>query len=239
MAGRYRGYNPLTRHSSGMFTTDDLFPLVADPSSLLCFWDTADRLCHDGESEGIYDLSGNDIPFWGAQTYGISQRHDGFLDFSSATIMLQVAPLTTAITNTTIQMVTDIPTTSEAVYLGGHGSGANGYWLSIGNGNILTPGNNLLGLFGNVRWIDTNYALGTGKMLITMIMVESSVPSFYKNTTSISGSFGGAPPLTPDTISCLGYISPYNIPMGAGLFYSKQLSSAEISHNYDIFSSRW
>ena len=240
MSGRFKGASPKTRHSSGMFNISDALPMIAAIDNLLCFWDTEDRVSHNDGSEWVYDLSGNDKDAFGVQTYSITQRADGFMDFASATGPIQVTPpVTTAITDVTLQVVVDIPSTSEAAYLIGVGTGANGYFLSVANNAITTAGNHLLALFGGVRWVDTNYALGTGKMLLTMILDGSSVPSFYKNTTSIPGSYGGSAPTTPTSVNLMGFASPNGLPTAAGLFYSKQLSASEISQNYDIFSSRW
>lgn len=125
------------------------------------------------------------------------------------------------------------------------GSNLYGFSVGIGNGNFDTSGNNVIGLYSGVRWIDTTKSYGTtGWHLVTMALDGSSVPTFYLDSTSL-GSFTGTAPTAPATNwvlgACLGdnpSTRYFNGKIGAAYIFSTALSSANVTTIYQALARR-
>jgi len=165
---------------------------------------------------------------------------DGTDDYVSSNLFLNT------ITNVTLQCWVEITSTSRKGAFIKIGGGANGYSIGVGNATMDTNGNEIIGLFPNVRWIDTNTTYGTGWKFVTLTLNASSLPTIYLNNTTI-GSYSGTNPITPTSGTYIGR----NIgdePSGARAFngnvaqvfiYNRALSLTEITQNYNATKSRF
>jgi len=79
----------------------------------------------------------------------------------------------------------------------------DGYGIGVGNGDFGSPGNELIGLYEGVRWIDTNTNIGMGWHHIALVIDVSGVPTFYIDGVSI-GTFSGTNAKTPTVQSFIG-----------------------------------
>lgn len=146
-----------------------------------------------------------------------------------------------SITNVTIQCWVKITSTSMKGAFVKIGGGGNGYSIGVGLNTMDSAGNELIGLFPNVRWIDTNTALGTGWKMVNLVLNATSVPSIYLNGVLL-GSYSGTNPLTPTTGVSIGRnIGDESAPPSARAFggnianviiYNRALSATEIYTNY-------
>lgn len=148
--------------------------------------------------------------------------------------------LTTARANITMLALVNMPSSDGGCIFYNGQSG--GYGFGIGSSTFDNSGNNAIGLFQVIRWIDTNVNWGTGWMMVGMTLNGSSVPSFIKNT-SVFGSSGGTIPNTPVTSAALGVDVPGGGRNFAGDiawagFYNRQLTSEELAKNYNYLISR-
>lgn len=122
----------------------------------------------------------------------------------------------------------------------------DGIAIGIGSGdnttNVFgTNGNKLVARYCGVSGANFNTStdLSSGWQMITLTLNSSSTAKLYKNTT-LAGTFSS---YTPVAASYWGYfgrnagdgehVAQMNI--GIGLIYNKELSSSEISQNYNIF----
>lgn len=151
-----------------------------------------------------------------------------------------------SITNITIQCWVNIATTSNKGAFVKVGGGANGYAIGVGLNNFDALGNEILGLFPGIRWIEANTNWGTGWKMATLTLNSSSVPSFYNGTTSI-GSFAGTSPASPTANVYIGR-NVGDEPSGARAFngqiaivqiYNRVLSATEITQNYNALKGRF
>lgn len=146
-----------------------------------------------------------------------------------------------SITNVTIQCWVNITSTSMKGAFVKVGGGVNGYSIGVGLNTMDSAGNELLGLFSNVRWLDTNTALGTGWKMVNLVLNATSVPSIYLNG-ALLGSYSGTNPITPTTGTYIGRnIGDESAPPSARAFggnianviiYTRALSASEILANY-------
>ncbi len=162
-------------------------------------------------------------------------------------LALASAPATSSMvtTNTVLSGVTASVTISAWVYLSSTslkgafvkiGSGSlNGYGLGVGSGSWDTAGNNLIGLYEGVRWIDTGAGIGTGLHYVAMVISASGVPSFYRDGNLVSGSFSGTNPVAPTSPTAVGGYNPdgahprhFSGSVDQILVYNKALTSTEI-----------
>ncbi|GAF97829.1 unnamed protein product, partial [marine sediment metagenome] len=79
----------------------------------------------------------------------------------------------------------------------------DGYGIGVGSGDLETSGNELIGIYEGIRWIDTNTNIGTGWHHAVMVIDSSGVPSFYLDGTSL-GSFSGTNARVPSVESFIG-----------------------------------
>lgn len=150
------------------------------------------------------------------------------------------------ITNVTIQCWVFIPDTNEKGSFVRIGSGGDGYSIGVGQNTFDNSGNEIIGLFPVIRWIDTNTTYGTGWKFVTLILDASSVPSIYLNTTLI-GSYPGANPISPTAGLYLGRTvgNEAGTPRAFGgriaiaTVYNRILSVPEITQNFNANRKRF
>lgn len=133
----------------------------------------------------------NNTPTW---TTG---KFDGALEFvGSSTEYLTASLPTTATTNTTLEAWVRLDSTSAKgtfVKVGG----SYGYGFGVGSGTTDISGNELVGIFENIKWVPTGVNIGTGWHHVAMVLNGSGVPLFYLDGALVYT--GTAGPGTPNT----------------------------------------
>lgn len=217
-----------------------LWPVQIVRESLSLLVDAANSSSYPGSGTTLFDLSGNGRN--GTLQAGVSYNSSGFFSFNNTTTGYVSFPLvTTSRVNVTMQAFVNMPASDGGAIFYNGSSG--GYGLGIGGTTFDNAGNDAIGLFQNIRWIDTNSPWGTGWMLVTLLLNASSVPSLYKNTTLI-GSYSGTIPNVPSTNTLLGSDTAggnrnFSGSISWAALYDKALSVNEISQNFNALRNRY
>lgn len=92
-----------------------------------------------------------------------------------------------------------------------NGNDLGGYGFGIGNADLGVAGNELIGIYGNVRWIDSNVAVGLGWHQLGMALDGASKPSMILDGAYVYTDALAAPnPVNPGfTIGAM--LDPTNI----------------------------
>jgi len=209
--------------------------------------DAGNTKSYSGSGATWTDLSGNGnngtlengVGFNGSN--GGSLSFDGTDDYATGNINIALG-----ITNVSINCWVNISTTSKKGAFLKVGGGTTGYAIGVGNDTMDSNGNEILGLFPNARWIDTNINYGTGWKYVTLVLNASSVPSIYVDSILI-GSYSGANPNSPDSFYYVGR-NFGDEPEGARVFngniaqvsiYNRALTLQEIQQNYNATKGRY
>jgi hypothetical protein len=124
-----------------------------------------------------------------------------------------------------------------------NGDDSGGYCVGIGQ-YFSTTDNQIVGLFGNVRWILTGaYYQYTGWHHVVMTLDGSGTPSIYVNGVLIGtypGSIANIPsPGTGFSIGSQWGIRYANMKCGNANFYSKALTPTEVQQNYQATKDKF
>ncbi len=158
----------------------------------------------------IIDRSGlrNDGVVTGTTEYegifGDAREFDGTDDYISIASTLGLGT-----TNATIEAWIYLDSTSEKGSIAMVGAGGNGYGIGVGNTWWQDSGNDLILLFENVRWIDTNVKIGTGWHHVAMALSSTGRPRVYLDGELVYSDETGAPGLT-GTITTIGGYTGYS-----------------------------
>jgi hypothetical protein len=219
---------------------DSKYPRVSIvKNNLQLHIDASDSSCYPGSGSVCYDLSANKRN--GTMYSGVSYNPDGYFSFDNTTSAYIDFPLVTAAkTNVTMQALVKIPLSEGGtIFFNG---GSTGYGVGVGTDYFDTAGNDVLGLFQQVRWIDTNIKYGSRWVMVTFRLDASSAPSFFKNKTFL-GTFNGTAPLTPTVRTTLGSdMGPSRNFSGSiawAAFYTSFLSESEVSQNFDAIRAKF
>ena len=116
----------------------------------------------------------------------------------------------------------------------------SGYGLGVGapGGGMYTNGNQLVGLYEDVRWIDSGVNIGTGWHHVAMTVDAYGTATFFLDGTTV-GSSAGAPPITPAASGGIGgYQSPatgnirfFNGSVDEAAIYPSALAPARIAEH--------
>ena len=209
--------------------------------------DAGNTKSYPGSGASWSDLSGrgNNATLINGPTYssanGGSIVFDGVDDYSTGNINV-----TLGITNVSINCWVNISTTSKKGPFLKVGGGTTGYAIGVGDDNMDRNGNEIIGLFTNRRWIDTNTSYGTGWKYVTLVLNASSVPSIYVNSILI-GSCSGLTPNSPTSFYYIGR-NVGDEPTGARAFngnisqvsiYNRALTASEVEQNYNALKGRY
>lgn len=221
-------------------------PKIIVTDGLVFCVDAGATKSYPGTGTTWFDIGGglgtNNATFVGGPTY--TSADGGAILFDGVDDYVSSGYTTTSIANVTLQCWVKIESTSKKGAFIKVGAGGNGYSIGVGLNNMDANGNEILGLFPGVRWIDTNSTYGTGWKFVTMSISGSSVPSIYLGSTLV-GSYSGTAPLTPTFSGGVGSFVGRNVgdePSGARAFggpiskvyiYNRQLSADEISQNFE------
>jgi hypothetical protein len=220
-------------------------PNIVRDSSLVLELDAADRNSYVSGSTIWNDLTANNNI--GTLTNGptFSSASLGSIVFDGVDDYVQSPLFVNLITNVTIQCWVYISTTSKKGAFVKVGGGVNGYAIGVGTNNYDGLGNEILGLFSGVRWIDTNTTYGTGWKMATLVIGATSIPTIYVNA-SLIGSYTGTNPITPTANVFIGRnvgdeTTPraFNGNIANIQIYNRALSATEILQNYNAQKSRF
>lgn len=195
-----------------------------------------------GSGAYIKDLSYNDnhlTPTGTSSTDGISNKARSFNGTSSDYLSIN-SNLGLGTSNITIEAWVYINSTSRNgafVKIGNTG----GYGIGIGASTFDTTsqGNDLILLYENVRWIDTNTTLGTGWHHVAMVIDGTGVPSAYKDGVLV-GTYGGSNAVSPSSNSYIGgyttggYVRYYNGIIDEVRISNVARTATEIAESYRL-----
>jgi hypothetical protein len=124
-----------------------------------------------------------------------------------------------------------------------NGDDGGGYCIGIGQ-YFSTADNQIVGLFGTIRWILTGaYYQYTGWHHVVMTLDGSGTPSIYVNGVLIGtypGSIANIPsPGTGFAIASQWGIRFANMKCGNANFYNRELTAAEIQQNYQATKDKF
>ena len=114
-----------------------------------------------------------------------------------------------------------------------------GYGFGVGLNTYANGGNDLLGIYQGIRYLDTNTALSTGWIMATLVIHSDGVPEMYLNGSSL-GNFTGTGTITPITESSIGGVGndPQDHFFFAGAIdevgiWNRSLTAAEVTQVYN------
>lgn len=144
--------------------------------------------------------------------------------------------------NATIAYWVYLPDTSRCGTFVKVGGGTSGFGLGFGNTQVNNNGNNIVGLYENVRFIGTGVSIGTGVHHLAMVLNNSGFPEMYLDGRSVYSDASGAPSATTSGLF-LSYATGNSVAAdGCGLFdarvYNRPLSAREIWALYAP-ATRW
>ena len=148
---------------------------------------------------------------------------------------------TTKTTNVTIVVWVYVPSIFDHgafVKIGGNITGYGGYGIGVGGTNWDNAGNELWGLYENVRFIDSGRTIGTGWHDVVFEVNSSGVPYFYLDGKFIV-AVTGTGPIAPGTIVTIGSDYPasgtryFNGSIANVQVYNTALSSLKIQQLYN------
>ena len=208
---------------------------------LVLHLDAANRKSYPGSGSTWYDLSGNGNN--GTINSGVSYNYNsgGYFNFNGSTGGSVTLPLlSTARASITMLAITNMPASDGgAIFYNGNDGG---YGFGIGGSNYDNVGNNAIGLYQIIRWIDTNVNWGTGWMLAGLLINSSGVPFLIKNG-NIVGSISGTIPNLPVNNAFLGTDRNstrfFAGDIATATFYNRELSLSEIQQNYNALKGRF
>jgi len=229
--------------NDGNFNLNAVLETLAPPnivtSGLVLALDAGDPRSYPGTGTTWFDTSGNGNN--GTIQSGVSYNTKYFTFDGTTNGYVSLPLLSSSTTNITMLALVNMPASDGGAifYNGSNG----GYGIGVGSSTFDNSGNDAIGLFQFVRWIDSNITWGTGWMMVGLSLNGSSVPSFIKND-SVIGTFSGTAPNTPVTNAALGVDVPGGGRNFAGdiawaAFYSRELSISEIEQNYNAIKGRF
>lgn len=241
---------PTTEQASGVWgireqiraERDSIWPKSYVTEGLLLHLDAGDISSYPGIGSTWFDISGNGNN--GTIQSGVSHTDAGSSSYftfdGTSNGYVSMPLLTTAITNITMLALVNMPSSEGGCIF--YNGDTGGYGFGIGESTFDNSGNNAIGLYQVIRWIDTNINWGTGWMMVGMALNGSSTASFIKNTSILASSSGTAPN-TPVNNSALGVDVPGAARNFAGDiawagFYNRELTSSELAKNYNYLISK-
>lgn len=232
-----------TPSNDGIFNLQAVLENLAPPNivtnGLVLALDAGDPRSYPGTGTTWFDTSGNDNN--GTIQSGVSYNTKYFTFDGTTNGYVSLPLLSSSTTNITMLALVNMPASDGgAIFFNGN---SGGYGIGVGSSTFDNNGNDAIGLFQLVRWIDSNITWGTGWMMVGLSLNGSSVPSFIKNN-NIIGTFSGTAPNTPVTNAALGVDAHGGSRNFAGdiawaAFYSRELSISEIQQNYNALRGRF
>ena len=242
--------SPTASIATGMWTMDEvelaarasLWPQQIVTSGLVLLLDAGIPHSYPGSGITWTDLSGvgNNGTLVSGPTYSSSNGgtivFDGVDDYVSGS-------MTALITNVSLNCWVNIATTSKMGTFVKIGGGTAGFSIGVGTDNTTILGNDVIGLFPGIRFIDTNVSYGTGWKYVTMILSATSVPSIYLNGTLV-GSYAGASPIAATNLFYVGSnigdgVRAYGGNISHVAVYNRVITQTEITQNFNALRNRY
>jgi hypothetical protein len=206
--------------------------------------DATNSRSYPGVGSTWFDLSGNNKN--GTINLGVSYSSLGYFSFDGSSGYVTLPLISSSNSNITLQAMIYLPSanTKGTIFVTGNASGSG---LGVGLNTLDVTGNEIIGLFPGIRWIDTDTVYGAaGWYLMTMILNSDGTPSYYRNTSFI-GEYAGAGAKTPEINAYLGRTvgdEPSGVRAFGGfissfLAYTKVLSPLEIEQNFNAIRNRY
>jgi hypothetical protein len=166
---------------------------------------------------------------------GFNNNNGGNWTFDGVDDDIRITLFTNARTNITMAGWVYVNLGTVGTFLN-NGDDPGGYCIGIGQ-YFSTADNQIVGLFGAIRWILTGaYYQYTGWHHVVMTLDGSGTPSIYVNGVLIGtypGSISNIPsPGTGFSIGSQWGIRYANMKCGNSNFYNRELTAAEIQQNY-------
>jgi len=163
-------------------------------------WQDAAKTTAAGNGDAVYtweDLSGNGHDFIQATAANrpimrtdVSGTIDA-LEFDGSNDYLSQAAVLFGNSTATVFIVCYLSSASQKGAMLGVGSNSTGWKVGVGASNFDGDGNDLIILFDQVKWVDTNDLIGTGVHLLT-VRLTSGAPEWWIDGVA-SGSATGSP----------------------------------------------
>lgn len=223
---------------------------IVSDNSLSLWLDAGNVTSYSGSGSTWTDLSGkgNHATFNSHQTYNSS--NGGYFQFDGTANPMLINKVTSATTEVTMSAWVYItPGTTQGSFIK-NGAG-NGYTYGAGGGGGFC-GSSFPGmLLAGQSWLGSNPGTSnflTGWQLCTMVITGTS-PTTYKyyiNGTLANIATFSSPAIPNGSYTAIGdnygdggACTPFNSKMGAAYFYTKALTSSEITQNYNASATRF
>jgi hypothetical protein len=220
---------------------------IVNDTSLALWLDAGNTTSYSGTGTTWNDISGNNKNATLTSDQSYSSADGGIIQFNGGQNAVSMPLVSNKTTDVTMQTWVHLDANTIGPFFK-NGSN-NGYVFGTGNNaNEFGVGNKATMLFAGTRWISqTNTFYGYGWKLVTMTINSSGVPSMYINNSLVPGTTTGTNAGVPTTGTYLGRnvgddgtTSPkFNGKMGAAYFYTKALTLAEITQNYNALATRF
>ena len=219
---------------------------IVSDNSLSLWLDAGKSTSYSGSGTTWTDLSGkgNHATLSSDQSY--SSGDGGSIQFNGGENFVTMPLVSNKTTDISMQTWVYIDANTKGPFFkNGYN---NGYVFGSGTGgNDFELGNKATMLFAGTRWIPTTTSYGYGWKLVTMTINASGVPSLYINNTLVPGTYTGSNAGVPTNGTYLGRNygddntswPKFNSKMGAAYFYTKALTSSEITQNYNATATRF
>jgi hypothetical protein len=211
-------------------------------NGLVLALDAANPKSYPGTGTTWTDVSGNGNNGTLNNGVGFSPSYKGILTFDGADDDVRTTLFTNARTNVTMAGWFFVNLGTVGTFLS-NGDDPGGYCVGIGQ-YFGTADNQIVGLFGYVRWLLTGaYYQYTGWHHIAMTLDGSGTPSIYVNGVLI-GTYPGSMANTPSPGSGFSIGSQWgiryaNTKCGNSTFYNRALTATEILQNYNATQQRF
>lgn len=175
----------------------------------------------------------------GSPTYTDSGKYGGGFSFNGTSDYFSNSGTLTTITKSTASMAivgyVNLDSTSEkgAFMNLGNSAAADGFAIGVGSTTMDNAGNNIIGLYNGVRWIETGDAIGTGWHHFSLVINASGHPEIFIDGNSVYSDSTGAPGSAgAESAGQVGSQINGNRPVDATLdeigYFLRTLSSTEI-----------
>jgi uncharacterized protein (TIGR02145 family) len=244
------GANSATYSTSSLTSTDVISVSCSDASSIvsdasLSLWlDAANGTTISGNTWSDLSGKGKHATLSSDQSY--SSGDGGTIQFNGGQNAVSMPLVSNKTTDITMQTWVYLDANTKGPFFkNGYN---NGYVFGTGaGGNGFEVGNKAIMLFAGARWIPTTTNYGYGWKLVTMVINSSGVPSMYINDSLVPGTYTGTSASVPTTGTYLGRNvgdddanwPKFNGKMGAAYIYTKALTLAEITQNFNATAARY
>jgi len=129
-----------------------------------------------------------------------------------------------------------IPSTSQLGTFIKIGDASSGYAIGVGSGTMTSNGNNLIGLYEGVSWLDSATAIGTGLHMVDLVGDSSGHPKMYLDGVQVYSDTSNTP-IAPANSAAIGRATGSNRYFNYGniddvALFNRALTAGEITSLY-------